>query len=51
LLQIVWFVWVGVTLLMTKATAPAVDQGSGSVTSQARTPSNNGIERTAPALD
>jgi hypothetical protein len=51
LLQIVWFGWVGVTLLMTKATAAAVDQASDSVTSQARTPSNNGIERTASALD
>jgi hypothetical protein len=50
LLQIAWFVWVGVSLLMTKATAAAVGQASGSVTSQAWTPSNNGIERTAQAI-
>jgi hypothetical protein len=51
LLQIVWFVWVGVTLLMTKATAAAVDQASDRVAGQAWKPSDNGIDRTAPALD
>ena len=51
LLQIVWFVWVGVTLLMTKATAAAVGQASDRVISQSWRPSNRGIERTAPALD
>lgn len=51
LLQIVWFVWVGVTLLMTKATAAAVNRASDSATSQAWMPSNTGIERTASALD
>jgi hypothetical protein len=50
LLQIVWFVWVGVTLLMTKATAAVDDQTSPNVTSQAWTPSNNGIERAAQAI-
>jgi hypothetical protein len=51
LLQIVWFGWVGVTLLMTKATAAVVGKASDSVTSRAWAPSNKGIERTASALD
>lgn len=50
LLQIVWFVWVGVALLMTKATAAAGSQASDGATSQAWTPSNKGIERTAQAI-
>jgi len=51
LLQIVWFVWVGVALVMTKATAAAVDHASGSTSSQARTPSTKRFQPTAHALD
>jgi hypothetical protein len=38
LLQIVWFAWLGVTLMMTKATTAEVGQSYGDITGQAGTP-------------
>jgi hypothetical protein len=51
LMLIVWFVWVGVALVMTKATAVPVDQPSRSITSQAWAPSNKRFQRAPRALD
>lgn len=50
LLQIVWFVWVGAVLTMTKATAVEVDQPNGSITSEVPVPSNKRFQPTPHAL-
>jgi len=46
LLLIVWFAWLGVELLMTKATAAGVDQPNGSIRNQARAPSDTRFQST-----
>jgi hypothetical protein len=51
LMLIVWFVWVGIVLLMTKATAAAVEQPDTSFTAQTRAPSNMRFQPTPHALD
>jgi hypothetical protein len=50
LMLIAWFVWVGVALTMTKATAVEVDQPNDSITSEGRVPSNNRFQPTPHAL-
>ena len=47
---IVWFIWVGVVLLKTRATEAMADQPSDTITSQAWAPSNRRFEGTAEAV-
>jgi len=51
LMLIVWFIWVGVVLLRTKATEAMADQPSGTVTSHAWAPSGRRFQPTPQALD
>ena len=47
---IVWFIWVGVVLLRAKATEAVADQEGGTITSQARTPSNKRLQPETEAV-
>jgi len=51
LLQIVWFVWLGVALIWSKAPAAAVEQPSGSITTQTGTRANERFQPGPHALD
>ena len=51
LLQIVWFVWLGLSLTSTRATASAVTEVGGGVTEQACAPSNKRFQPAPPSLD
>jgi hypothetical protein len=51
LMLIVWFVWVGVALLMTKATAAAVEQPEAGLTAMTCEPSTLRFQPTPRALD
>ena len=51
LMLIVWFVWVGVALVRTKATAAEVEEPDAGSTAQTRAPSSKRFQPTPQALD
>jgi hypothetical protein len=51
MMLIAWFAWVGVVLMMTKATPAEPDRLNDSVTSRAWTSSSQGLQPTPTALD